>query len=184
MFASTHYYGKWSRRPAGPFIRWGREQPVGLRSICLSFISGAALQSRREEISLIPCFMQVPYCREDCGSCSAMPCCVLEWDLPQNSAQAFASMLIASAQRGGPDGLYTLQGGLPSYANWLLPDPPCSSPTASKTPRSLGTLPPNAFLLQPHAVHADLFPTAGRPTCTTTRPEIYRCGQQQERACQ
>ena len=58
---------------------------------------------------------QVPFCREDCGSCAAMPCCTLEWTLPENSAMDFVLKLIASAKRGGPDGLYTLQGHLAKY---------------------------------------------------------------------
>jgi hypothetical protein len=58
---------------------------------------------------------QVPFCREDCGSCAAMPCCTLEWDLPENSAMDFVMKLIDSAKRGGPDGLFTLQGHLEKY---------------------------------------------------------------------
>ena len=56
-----------------------------------------------------------------------MPCCALEWDLPENSAMDFVLRLIASANRGGPDGLYTLQGHLPNYPQYstdIYDDPP------------------------------------------------------------
>ncbi len=34
---------------------------------------------------------QVPQCREDCGSCAAMPCCALEWNMDKMNATYFAN---------------------------------------------------------------------------------------------
>jgi hypothetical protein len=87
---------------------------------------------------------QVPFCREDCGSCASMPCCTLEWILPENSAMDFVMKLINSAKRGGPDGLFTLQGHLEKY-------PEFSTDIYDDSPRNVQVLAQNTIIYQ--AIH-------------------------------
>ena len=91
-----------------------RMRPLAMAAIAVCFLVQTASAQQCGTLT------QAQVCREDCGSCGAAPCCTLEWDFPQTSAQDVANKLIKIGEALGPDLLFKLEGHTPRYEKWAF----------------------------------------------------------------